>query len=197
MKKDDDMDTNEKTPEDVFDSSDEIQYSSDIENDEDAVKKLKGKLKICTEERGEYLDGWQRAKADLVNARKNFDAERIRMIGYATESLILEILPVIDSFEMAFSNKSVWETVAPNWRIGVEYIYQQLLKVLQEQNITQFNPHGEIFNPEQHTAIETLPTRDPEKDHTIIEVVSRGYKMHDKIIRPAQVKTARYEKQEN
>ena len=197
MKKDDDMDTNEKTPEDVFDSSDEIQYSSDIEGNEDPVKKLKEKLKVCTEERSEYLDGWQRAKADLVNARKNFDAERIKMIGYATESLILEILPVIDSFEMAFSNKSAWEAVAPNWRIGVEYIYQQLLRVLQEQNITQFNPHGEIFNPEQHTAIETLPTSDPEKDHTIIEVVSRGYKMHDKIIRPAQVKTARYEKQEN
>ncbi|TSC62425.1 MAG: molecular chaperone GrpE [Parcubacteria group bacterium Gr01-1014_48] len=179
---------------DTLDNSEDIQYGEDTEGALVALKKLKEKLKVCTAERSEYLDGWQRAKADLANARKNFDAERIKTISFATEAAILEMLPVVESFEMAFSNKEAWESVDKNWRIGIEYIYNQMLKMLENHGVTQTNPLGELFNPAEHTAIETVPTEYPEKDHRIAEVIAKGYMMHDKIIRPAQVKTYRHEK---
>ncbi len=181
-------------PDAEFDKDEEIQYSEDTEGGTAAIKKLKDKLKVCIAERGEYLDGWQRANADLVNARKNFDTERSKIQSYASETAILEIIPVVDNFEMAFANKQSWESVDKNWRTGVEYIYNQLLKVLQNHDVIQLNPVDEIFDPAFHTAIETISTDDEEKDQHVIEVVMRGYKMHDKIIRPAQVKTAHYEK---
>ena len=176
-----------------FDNGEEIQYDSETDDAPVTIQKLKERLKICMAERSEYLDGWQRAKADLINARKTFDAERIKVQDYAFESAILEIIPVIDSFEMAFSNKTAWETVAPNWRIGVEYIYNQLLKILENHTVAQINPLNELFDPISHTAIETVATDNKEKDQYIVEVVAKGYRMHEKIIRPAQVKTAHYE----
>ena len=151
-------------------------------------------MKVCARERSEYLDGWQRANADIVNARKNFDTERLKIQNYASEEAILEIIPVVDTFEIAFANKQSWEAVDTNWRLGVEYIYNQLMKILQNHNVIQLNPVGEIFNPSFHTAIETISTDDKDADQHVVEVVMRGYKMHDKIIRPAQVKTAQYEK---
>lgn len=177
-----------------LDNDEEIQYGDDTEGARAALQKLKEKLKVCMTERGEYLDGWQRAKADLANARKNFDAERIKTISFATETTILEILPVVDSFEIAFSNKEAWESVDKNWRVGVEYIYNQMLKVLQDHGVTQTNPIDELFDPSLHTALETLRTEDPEKDQHIALVVTKGYTLHEKMIRPPQVKTFHYEK---
>jgi molecular chaperone GrpE len=182
------------SPDDELENEEEIQYGEDTLGPLDALKKIKEKLKICMAERGEYLDGWQRAKADLANARKNFDAERIKTISFATENTVLEMLPVVDSFEMAFSNKEAWESVDKNWRVGVEYIYNQMLKVLEDHGVTQTNPVDTLFNPAEHTALETIPTDDPKKDQHIALVVTKGYMMHEKIIRPAQVKTFHYEK---
>lgn len=191
MKKDDTHDT-DTSPEEI-DKDEEIRYDGGTESSLEAIKKLKDKLKVCLRERGEYLDGWQRANADLVNARKAFDAERIKIQSYASEEVILEIIPVIDTFEIAFAQKQSWEAIEENWRLGVEYIYNQLVKILGNHNVIQLNPVDEVFNPAFHTAIETISTDDKDKDQHVVEVIMRGYKMHDKIIRPAQVKTARYE----
>ena len=176
-----------------FDKDEEIQYSEDAENVSLHLQKIKTKLNTCLLERSEYLDGWQRAKADLANARKNFDAERNKMMGSATESVVTEIFPVVDSFEMAFGNKTAWEAVDKNWRIGVEYIYNKLVKILQDHDVIQFNPIGEAFDPALHTAIGTVLTNDASKADYIVEVIARGYKMRERVIRTAQVKTAHYE----
>ena len=105
---------------------------------------------------------------------------------------MLELIPAIDSFEMAFAHKESWEQAPENWRTGVEYIYQQLIKILQNHGIAQTNPVGEAFNPGEHTALETVDTSEKEEDQKIVTVIQRGYKMNDKIIRPAQVKIANY-----
>ena len=156
-------------------------------------KKLKEKLKKCEEERGEYLAGWQRAKADLVNQRKEFE-ERSAAVGtFAKEGLIIELLGVLDSFEMAFKNKEKWEEVDENWRKGVEYIHTQLDTTLHAHGLTRIEAVGNTFEPMRHESVETLKTDEEEKGGLVAEVVQSGYMMEDKVIRAAKVKVYEYQ----
>ena len=120
----------------------------DISNT-DVVKKLRQKLKYCQKESKEYLLGWQRAKADLVNERKLSQKQNAHSSKFAVEGLVHQILPVIDSFEIAFKN-SFWEEVDKNWRCGIENIHSQFLSILKENHVEQINPVGKQFDPKYH-----------------------------------------------
>src|ERR1700744_4572343 len=102
------------------------------------VKDLKEKIKVLEKEKQEYLDGWQRSRADYANLQKNTDEDRKRMRGMVEENFIEDLIPVVDSFAMAMSNKEAWEKVDPTWRTGVEYISQQLMTVLKDRNLAVF-----------------------------------------------------------
>jgi molecular chaperone GrpE (heat shock protein) len=152
------------------------------------VKKLRDKLKKCVEEKQEYLDGWQRSKADFINARKKEEELRGGLIAFAKEGLILDLLTSIDNFDMAFANKEVWESVDKNWRVGIEHIHSQLLKTLVEHGLEQFEPLGEQFDHNRHDSIEIVVTNKKENDNKVIEVIQKGYILGGKVIRPAKVK---------
>jgi molecular chaperone GrpE len=160
----------------------------------DTVKDLREKLKKAIAEKQEYMDGWQRTKADFVNARKRDEDARKELVKFANEDLLGQILPVLDSFTMAFNNKEAWEKVDKNWRMGVEYIHSQLKGILEQNGMTEFDPKGEVFNPEKHHAIETIEVPDESEDHKVIEVVQKGYTLNGKIVRPASVKIGEYHK---
>src|ERR1043166_187336 len=85
----------------------------------------------------EYLDGWQRAKADFINARKDDEKSRSERIKYATSGLLGDLIGVLDSFNLAMINKEVWEKVDKGWRTGVEYIYHQLVGVLKDNGMME------------------------------------------------------------
>jgi len=158
------------------------------------TKKINLTLKTCIKERREYLMGWQRAKADLINERKA-SAEREVLAGNAAkEQFLFDLLPVLDSFDMAFTNKEVWEKVDANWRMGVEYIYAQLLSTIEQNGFVQYNPLGEFFDPALHQSIEMVTVSDSKKDSKILEVLQKGYKKGSAIIRPAKVKVGIYKK---
>ncbi len=154
----------------------------------DVAADLREKLKKAIEEKQEYLDGWQRMKADFVNARKREDESRKEIVKYANEDLILQMMPVLDSFTMAFGNKEAWEKVDKNWRVGVEYIYAQLVGTLQQNGFAEFDPKAETFDPMKHNAVELVPVTDKAQDHKVLEVIQKGYTLNGKIIRPARVK---------
>jgi molecular chaperone GrpE len=158
----------------------------------DTVKELREKLKKAISEKQEYLDGWQRTKADFVNARKREDESRREMAKFATEDILMQITPVLDSFTMAFSNKESWEKVDKNWRVGVEYIYSQLKGVLEQNGFTEFDPTGEKFDALRHHALETISVADESQDHRVINVIQKGYILNGKVIRPASVKIGEY-----
>lgn len=162
------------------------------DGDTDAVKKLRDKLKKCTEEKQEYLNGWQRSKADFINARKKEEEMRAELVSFAKEGLILDIITTIDNFNMAFANKDAWESVDKNWRVGMEHIHCQLLKTLEENGLKQFAPLGEEFNPMCHDSVESVITDKKKDDHKIIEVIQKGYVLNGKIIRPAKVKVGEF-----
>lgn len=158
----------------------------DSEGAPDQIKKLKRELSETKEKCAEYLEGWQRARADLVNARKRDDESRKSFTEFAKEGIISDLLPVLDSFESAMSNTESWEKVDPNWRTGVEYIFSQLHNALETHNLVSINPLGQDFNPLEHDSIghETVEKKD---DGKVIKVQQKGYKIGEKIIRPARV----------
>lgn len=160
------------------------------ETPEAYINRLKAKIKVLQKENQEYMNGWQRERADFTNYKKRVENEKVEIVKYANENLLEEITKVLDSFEMAFSNKEVWEKVDKNWRVGVEYIYTQLLKILEENNFKTFNPLGEKFDPKFHIAVEHIITTDDKKDGIIIEVKNKGYILNDRVMKAAQVVVA-------
>ncbi len=161
-------------------------------NPKDTIKDLREKLKKALAEKQEYLEGWQRVKADFVNARKREEEGRGDIVKFANENLIFELLPALDSFTMAFANKEAWEKVDKNWRQGVEYIYAQLMGALEHTGLSEFDPKGETFDPARHASIGSELVANQAEDHKVVAVIQKGYMLNGKIIRPAQVKVGEY-----
>ena len=99
---------------------------------------------------------------------------------------------MVDSFDLAMANKETWEVVSANWRQGVEYIYGKLLTILKQHDLTEINPLGQAFNPELGHSVGTIDTEKSDEDNMVLEVVQKGYKLHDRVIRPAKVKVGHY-----
>lgn len=154
----------------------------------EALKSLRSKLKKAVEEKQAYLTGWQKDKAEFVNARRRDEESKSEYMKFASQKVIEDILPVLDSFDMAMSNKTAWESVSKEWRTGVEGIYQQLQTILSKYEVTAFGQIGDVFDPNLHHSIATVPAEDKAKDHTVAEILQKGYKIKDKVLRPALVK---------
>ncbi len=198
------MNKNDENQNDIVREDEEVAIQDDADTLDDsvvaeetaleAVKKLKEKLKISEKERMEYLTGWQRAKADLVNARKRDEADRQEFMKFANERLIDGLLPVLESFDMAIGNKESWEKVDKNWRVGVEYIYTQLKKVLADSGLVEINPLGEKFDINRDEATEYVPVETEADDHKVVAVLQKGYTLNGRPMRPPKVKVGEWKK---
>lgn len=168
----------------------DVRYESEEEAEAPAIalKKLRAKNALCEKEKKEYLDGWQRMRADFANARKEEETKRGEMIKFASEGLVEDLLPVLDSFTSAFGNKEAWEKVDSNWRKGVEYIYAQFYSILESRGLVSIGELGEKLDPRIHIVVGEEQTDNEEQADTVAEVVQRGYRLHSKVIRPASVK---------
>lgn len=191
-----DHDHNKKPPHDAADMSDELLDDSVVaeENAAEAVKKLREKVKKLTEEKQEYLTGWQRAKADLINARKRDEADRADFVKYANERLIEELIPTLESFNLAMSNKDAWEKVDKNWRVGVEYIYSQLTKALSDAGLEEIDPIGKPFDHNRDEAAEYVPVADEKDHHKVLSVVQKGYSLNGRQLRPPKVRVGEFKR---
>lgn len=172
----------------------DVVFEDTTDNDraEDKIKKIKEELKRCDEERKEYLEGWQRAKADFVNARRRLEDERGRSVALAKEDLVLSVLPVLDSFEMAFGNTASFEHLDKNWVAGMQHIKSQLTGILEEHGVTIVDPVGSTFDPALHDSIDAKDVSTKDEDGTILTVVQKGYMMNDKLLRAPKVIVGRY-----
>ena len=161
----------------------------------DKIKKLREDLKKSQTEKADYLANWQKERADFINYKKGEDERKKQTLDYARENFVEELLPVLDGYDMAFANKEAWEKVDKNWRMGVEYIHQQLLKVLADNGIMEISPGvGDVPDSNLHDMIENVETGDESKDHTIAQVMQKGYKFSGRVLRPARVKVFEYKK---
>lgn len=149
-------------------------------NIESKIKKIKDKLKKCQKEKEEYLNGWQRAKADFINARKEEEKKREEFIKFSNQMLMTDILPVLDSFELAIENSK---------DKGFTLIRSQLSDVLEKYGIEEIKSEQEKFNPNLHEVIEEVESE--QESGIIIESVQKGYKLNNKTLRPAKVKISK------
>ncbi len=175
----------------------EKEYQDDIVFEEEGssasfeLKKLREKLRECQRRKDEYLAGWQRAKADLVNARNEEKKRSEEFRKRAELSLIEDILPVADNFEKAFKEES-WKKIDKAWRDGIKYLYSQFIGVLKEHNLEPIDAVGKKFNPKEHEAFTEVSVDDEKDDGIVIEELRKGYKMRGEVVRPAQVKVGKY-----
>ncbi len=159
-----------------------------LSNSKNTIQKLKAKIKKLEEEKNEYLLGWQKERADGVNLRKRFEEEKKDFVKYANKNLIEEFIPILDGFESAMKNKEVWEKVDQNWRVGIEYLSNQLFSILEQNGLQKLYPINEDFDIRRDEAIEMIKINEPDKNGKILEVIQSGYKINDTIIRPTKVK---------
>lgn len=167
----------------------EFVYNDDGEEDIKAtLKKLRKDLKDVRKEKEEYLTSWQRERADFQNYKKDELVRLNRAKDYAKETFIDELLPVLDAYDLAFANREAWEKVDKNWRTGVEYIHQQLIKVLSDSGVTEISPNvGDELDHNLHEALETVDGEE-KNSGKIASVTQKGYRTAEKVIRPARVK---------
>lgn len=168
----------------------EVVYEDEAETSSPAeqLRRLREKLATAVAEKQEYLDGWQRIKAEFANSKKQEKEEKERFIKFAEENLLEELIPVLDSFDMATANSASWEALPPEWRKGMEYVRSQLLSTLEARGLKALDPKGKPFDPREHAAVAEVPAENGEEDHTVAQVLQRGYTLNGKVLRPAQVK---------
>lgn len=173
----------------------------ELEEVEDAadtkLKKLREKLKACEAEKMEHLENLQRTKAEFLNSKKRLEEERLRDKERAVEAQIIKLLPLCDSFHMAMADTDAWEAIDPTWRKGVEGIHNQLQSILDSYGVTQVDPAGEDFDPEQHEAMSNVPVDDTAQHGKIVQVLQNGFVRTagdtQTLLRPARVMVGEHE----
>tara|TARA_B100000508_G_scaffold60333_1_gene47124 strand:- start:168543 stop:169043 length:501 start_codon:yes stop_codon:yes gene_type:complete len=140
------------------------------------IKKVKEELKACKSEKQEYLDGWQRAKADFINTKKRLEEEGEKKFEYGVIASVEKLLPALDSMDIALSQSE---------DEGLSLVQKQILDGLE---LEVLDPAGEMFDPNLHEPMGTVESE--EKEDTIVNVLQKGYKFKETIIRPAKVQVA-------
>ncbi|HJN82655.1 MAG: nucleotide exchange factor GrpE [Verrucomicrobiota bacterium] len=138
----------------------------------------------------EYYDRLQRQVAEADNLRKRLAKEKQDAIRYANESLIEELLPTMDSFEMAISAvRNSDDNSIDSLKTGIEMVYTQLKRTLQEIGVTEIDATGQAFDPSQHEAMSRKKT-DEAEEGTVLEQTRKGYRLRDRLLRAASVVVA-------
>lgn len=134
-------------------------------------------------ERDGLVDRLARLQAEFDNARKREQRERADYRAFAVADAVEQFLPVLDNFKLALNAKGTVEQV----RTGVELIAKQMDEVLRSLNVTPVETVGQPFDPRVHEALESVERTDL-PDHQVIEEIRRGYRIRDRLLRPALVK---------
>lgn len=134
-------------------------------------------------------DHYLRTLADFENTRKRLQREKEEFVKFAAESMVRELLPIVDSLDQALV--AVDKQSDPQAIIkGVHLIYRQLLGLLDKEGVKRIPTVGEPFDPHKHEAVAQVESTDGTPDDTIVEEVQVGYTMNGKVVRPAMVKVA-------
>ena len=155
---------------------------------EEKLELLRAALEASEAKAAEYLDGWQRAKAEFTNYRKRLERER-ELNNFETVGRVAKrYLPIVDDMERALNERPTGAEGAA-WSEGIELIYRKLMNILEVEGVTLIEAEGEIFDPNLHEAVVQSESDDHESGQ-VIEVLQTGYKMGGRVLRPAMVRIA-------
>jgi molecular chaperone GrpE len=151
----------------------------------DAVPDMEQQLRELERKATEHHDAWLRAKAEAENIRRRAQEDVAKAHKFGVEKLAADLLPVKDSLEAALATE---KNTVESLRNGVELTLRQLESVFERQSLKEINPVGEKFDPHRHQAISMLPS--DKEPNTVINVLQKGYLLHDRVVRPALVTVA-------
>jgi molecular chaperone GrpE len=151
-----------------------------------------GQPQSATTLAAEYLDALQRERANFINYRRRTEQERAETVQYATANLLKRLLPVVDDFDRALAAIPAEERENNRWVEGVELIARKLRTILEQEGVEPIEALGQPFDPNLHEAV-AFDDNSEGGGHTdtVAEVYSKGYKLHDRVLRPAMVKVSR------
>lgn len=152
------------------------------------MENLKQELDEIRTKADEYLDGWQRARADFANYKKRVERDQAQVYQMAVGSIVKRYLEVLDDLERALKNRPLSNDGA-TWAEGIELVYRKLLAILEAEGVRLMEADGQFFDPNLHEAISQENSPDHESGQ-IIEVVKQGYLLGERVIRPALVRVA-------
>lgn len=155
---------------------------------EEEIRRLREALEAKTREADEQRDRYLRTAAEFDNARKRAARDREEYIRYANESLLRELLPVLDNFDRALQ-AARGEAGAAAVTAGVELIQRELLRVLEKFGVAPFASVGQPFDPERHEAVARVPAKDG-AEGIVVDETARGYLLNGRVLRPAMVTVA-------
>jgi molecular chaperone GrpE len=154
----------------------QAQTNAEVAQLQSEVDRLKG-------ERDQFVDRLARLQAEFENARKREARERADFRDFAISGAVEQFLPVLDNFQLALGSSGSVEQL----RTGVELIVKQMEDVLRSLNVQPVESVGSRFDPRVHEALESVERSDL-PDHQVLEEVRRGYRIRDRLLRPALVR---------
>ncbi|OQY88066.1 MAG: nucleotide exchange factor GrpE [Anaerolineae bacterium UTCFX2] len=154
-----------------------------------AVETLQRELDLARSKANEYLDGWQRSRAEFTNYKKRVDRELQQAYQTAAGSVIRDFLSIVDDLERALKNPPV-EGDGAAWAAGIELIHRKLLTIMKNEGVAPIQAEGAPFDPNFHEAVASDESGEHESGQ-VIEVLQQGYMLGDKVLRPARVRVAR------
>ena len=166
-----------------------LEESKELEQDtklNEEMLKLEEEINTLTDQNKGLEEKVKIAQAELINYRRRKDEETEGLLKYANTGIITEILPIIDAFEKVINNDNVGDELK-NYLVGFKMIYKNLCDILKKYGVEEINRVGQTFDPnlEQALLVENDSTKE---DDIVLEVLLKGYKLKDRVIRPASVK---------
>lgn len=151
---------------------------------ENKIAKMREDLKACRKEKQEYMDGWQRAKADYVNALKRFETDAKASESRGKIKAVETLLPAFDALERSKEHGDI--------PLGFLAIAKQIESAFASLGLEELGKVGEKFNPALHEALGQDAVESAETDDTITTILEKGWKIGDSVIRPAKVRVAHF-----
>jgi molecular chaperone GrpE len=153
------------------------------------MAQLQKDLEAAQAKTAEYLEGWQRSRAEFANYKRRVEKEQAETYQNAAARIIARYLDVLDDFDRAMADRPT-EGEAAKWAEGINLIYRKLQNILESEGVTRIEAEGKEFDPTWHEAV-THEESDSHAPGHIIAVLRQGYKLGDRVIRPALVRVAR------
>jgi len=150
---------------------------------------LQAELDEMRAKSGEYLDGWQRSRAEFANYKKRVEREQDEARSRAMAAVLTKVLPAVDDLDRALRDRPDGDEVRA-WTAGIELIHRKLTGLLESEGVEMIPAEGTMFDPSLHEAV-TYEASDTHEHGQVIEVIQQGYRLGERILRPARVRVAK------
>ena len=179
----------EEKKQEVEEELDEVETTENDSNEKEAEEidiPEVSEVEELTSKFNEMEDKFLRARAEIANMSNRNKNEREQLVRYRSQDLGKKLLPAIDNLERALATE-VTDDQGASLKKGVEMVLESLTVALKEEGIAEIEAEGKAFDPNLHQAVQTVPAEGDVEPDTVVNVLQKGYQLHDRVLRPAMV----------